>query len=157
MADTALPLSSTATARPEHIFPTLTPAQIARIAAHGRVRPIQRGDVLIEVGDLPVPFFVVTKGKIEIVRPDRSGEVLVTVHGPGAFTGEVNMISGRRALLQARASEPGEVIEVSRDQLLGLVQTDAELGEIIMRAFILRRVELITRGLGDVVLLGSRH
>ena len=84
-------------------------------------------------------------------------ETLVAVHGPGQFTGEVNMLSGRPALVRARASEPGEVIELDREHLLALVQTDSELSEIIMRAFILRRVELIAHGLGDVVLVGSNH
>src|SRR4030095_6282621 len=64
---------------------------------------------------------------------------------------------GRRALVRARVSEAGEVIQLSRDQLLQLVQTEAELGEIVMRACILRRVELIAHGFGDVVLIGSTH
>ena len=67
------------------------------------------------------------------------------------------MITGRRALARLRVSEPGEVIELDREQLLALVQTDAELSEILMRAFILRRVELIARDLGDVVVIGSTH
>jgi thioredoxin reductase (NADPH) len=142
------------------MFPTLKPAQVARIAAHGRTRAIQRGEVLVEAGDHVVPFFVVTAGKVEIVRPSGpSGdmETPIAVHGPGQFSGEVNMISGRRALFRARVTEPGEVIEMDHAQMLALVQTDSELGEILLRAFILRRVELIAQGLGDVVLLGSVH
>ena len=77
--------------------------------------------------------------------------------GPGMFTGEVTMLSGRRGLAQIRAGAVGEVIEVGRDDLLALIQTDGELSEILMRAFILRRVELIARGVSDVVLLGSSH
>ena len=99
-----------------------------------------------------MPFFVVTAGQIEIIRPTGLGETMVAVHHPGQFTGEVNMISGRRALFGRASREPGEVIELDREQMLALVQTDAELSEILMRAFILRRVELIARGLGDVVL-----
>jgi thioredoxin reductase (NADPH) len=94
---------------------------------------------------------------VEAVRPSGKGETLVTIHEPGQFTGEVNMLSGRPALVQSRAIESGEVIELNREQLLALVQTDSELGELIMRAFIVRRVELIAHGLGDVVLLGSNH
>jgi thioredoxin reductase (NADPH) len=139
------------------VFPTLTPAQIARVAAHGRVRAIRKGEVLIEDGAQVVPFFVVTAGQLEIVRPSRRAETLVAVHAPGQFTGEVNMISGRRALFRARARESGEVIELNREQLVALVQTDTELSDILMRAFILRRTELITHGLGDVVLVGSAH
>ena len=141
----------------EQMFPTLTPAQVARIAAHGRVRQVQRGEVLVEAGDQAVPVFVVKTGRIEIVRPSGTGETIVAVHRPGQFTGEVNILSGRRTLARARAAEPGEVIELAREQLLALVQTDSELGEIIMRAYILRRVELIAQGISDVVLVGSNH
>src|SRR2546422_2576662 len=153
-ATTPVPLTR---APRDQIFPTLTPDQIARIAAHGHVRPVRAGEVLIEAGDAVLPFFVVTTGEIEIVRPSGATETLVAVHGPGQFTGEVSMLSGRRGLARARVSEPGEVIELDRERLLSLVQTDSELGEIIMRAFIFRRLELIAHGFGDVVLIGSRH
>src|SRR4029450_6607082 len=152
-----LGVASTLTSGVERTFPTLTPAQVERIAAHGRVRQIRPGEVLVQPGDQIVPFFVVTSGGVEIVRPSSANETRVALYGPGQFTGEVNMLSGRPALLQVRASESGEVIEVDREQLLALVQTDSQLSEIIMRAFILRRVELIAHGLGDVVLLGSNH
>jgi thioredoxin reductase (NADPH) len=144
-------------ARAPQVFPTLTPAQIARIAAHGRKRRFDRGEVLIEAGAPVVPFFVVTAGSLEAVQPSRDGEVLITIHRPGQFTGEVNLLSGRSALVSARAAEPGEAIELTREQLLALVQTDSELSELFMRAFILRRVELIAHGFGNVVLLGSEH
>ncbi|PYR92735.1 MAG: pyridine nucleotide-disulfide oxidoreductase [Acidobacteria bacterium] len=139
------------------MFPTLTPVQIARIATHGVVRPIARGEVLIEAGDPIVPFFVVRAGEIEIIRPSSLGDTLVAVHGPGQFTGEANMILARRSLMRARVTEPGEVILLTREQLLGLVQTDAEISEIVMRAFIYRRLELAAHGIGDVVLIGSVH
>jgi len=147
-----LPLTSS---RIEKIFPKLTPAQIGRIAAHGRTRSVQPGDVLIEQGDTSVPFFVVITGEVEIVRPFGTNETLITIHGDGEFTGEVNMLSGRRSLVRARASRQGKVIELDHLDLLGLVQTDAELSDILMRAFILRRVELIAAGVGDLILIGS--
>jgi thioredoxin reductase (NADPH) len=143
--------------RAEQIFPTLTAAQIRRVAAHGSVRAVYEGEVLIEEGRQDVPFYVVTAGQIEIVQPSRTGDTVIVVHLPGEFTGESNMLSNRRSLVRARATLPGEVIELDREQLLALVQNDAELGEIFMRAFILRRVELIAHGLGDVVLVGSNH
>jgi thioredoxin reductase (NADPH) len=157
MTDRTLPALLTQASGVERMFPTLTPAQIDRIAVHGRVRPIRPGEVLVEAGEQLVPFFVVTTGQVEIVRPSATGETLVAVHGPGQFTGEVNMLSNRPALVQARASEPGEVIELDREHFLALVQTDSQLSEIIMRAFILRRVELIAHGFGDVVMVGSNH
>lgn len=141
----------------ERMFPTLTPAQVERIATHARVRAIQAGEVLVEPGQLIVPFFIVRSGQVEIVRPSGTTETLVVVYGPGQFTGEVNMLSGRPAMLRVRTRESGEVLEVDRERLLAVVQSDNELSEIIMRAFILRRVELIAHGLGDVVLLGSNH
>jgi thioredoxin reductase (NADPH) len=73
------------------------------------------------------------------------------------FTGEGGLLGGRRALANTRATEPGEVIELDRDALLALVQTDSELSEILLRAFIFRRMELIARGFGDVVLIGSNY
>ena len=81
-----------------------------------------------------MPFFVVTAGRVEAIRPFGSTETLVAVHGPGQFNGEVNMLSGRPTLVRSRASESGEVIELDREQLLALVQTDSELSELIMRA-----------------------
>ena len=144
MSDTSrgIPLTSS---RLEQIFPKLTPAQISRIAAHGHMRAIQPGEVLVEQGDSAVPFFVVVSGELEIVRPSCAGETLVTIHRAGQFTGEVNMLSGRRALTRMRATKPGQVIELDRQHMMALIQTDAELGEILTLAFILRRVELIAR------------
>src|SRR6187200_32915 len=141
----------------EKIFPKLTQVQISRIAVHGRTRSVQPGEVLIEQGDRSVPFFVVITGEVEILRPFGAPETLITVHGPGEFTGEVTMLSGRRSLVRARVTKPGKVIELDHQQMLGLVQTDAELSDILMRAFILRRVELIAAGVGDIVLIGSTY
>ncbi len=149
-----LPLTSS---RLEKIFPKLTQSQIRRVAAHGHMRTVERGEVLVEQGDTSVPFFVVITGELEIVRPYGSYETLITVHDSGQFTGEVNTLSGRRSLVQMRATNPGKVIELDLQHMLTLVQTDAELGEILMRAFILRRVELIAAGVGDIVLIGSIH
>ena len=157
MTDTALPLALTLSSGVERMFPTLTPAQIERVAAHGQVRSIRSGEVLIEPGDRVVPFFVITAGRVEVVRSSGGIETLVAVHEPGQFTGEVNMLSGRPALVRSRVTEAGDVIELTREQLLALVQTDSEISELIMRAFILRRVELIAQGLGNVVLVGSNH
>ncbi len=147
----------TLTARIAQMFPTLTAAQMQRIAVHGSRRPVRHGEVLIEPGAESVPFFVVTEGEIEIVRPADAMDTLIAVHGPGQFTGEIQTLFGRPPVVRARVSESGAVIELDRGRLLALVQTDSELGEIIMRAFILRRVELIAHGFGDVVLIGSNH
>ncbi len=150
-------LPPTGGSRRDHLFPTLTPEHLTRLSAHGASRTIARGDVLLEAGGREALFFIVTAGQIQIVRPVRSGDTLISTLGPGQFTGEANMLSGRRPLVRVQAVESSAVIEVTREALLSIVQTDAELSEILMRAFILRRVELIARGLGDVVLIGSSH
>ena len=157
MTETTSPVPLTLTARVDQVFPTLTPAQLARLAAHGHVRHVQRGEVLAEAGEQLARFFVVTAGQVELVRPSGVTEALVAVLRPGQFTGEVTMLSGRRGLVRIRAGEAGAVIELERDHVLALVQTDGELSEILLRAFLLRRVELIAHGFGDVVLVGSRH
>src|SRR5438093_13179984 len=118
----------------DKIFPKLTSVQISRIEPHGRIRSTQPGEVLIEQGDTSVPFFVVITGEIEIVRPFGTQETLITIHTDGEFTGEVNMLSGRRSLVRARATKPREVIELDHQDLLALVQPDADLTDIIMRA-----------------------
>src|SRR5687768_1902223 len=108
--DLRVPLQPTAPSHAERLFPTLTTEQIRRIGAHGHRRRIARGDVLVDVGDKVVPFFVIVSGEIEIVLPSGAAETLIVTHRTGQFTGESNMITGRRSLARLRASEPGEVI-----------------------------------------------
>src|SRR4051812_1017454 len=105
MPETVLPIALTLASGVERIFPTLTPAHVKRIAGHGHVRSIRPGEVLVEAGERVVPFFVVTAGRLEIVRSFGTTETLVAVFGPGQFTGEVNMLSGRPSLVRSRASE----------------------------------------------------
>jgi thioredoxin reductase (NADPH) len=157
MSDLSPTTPSASGSLPDRFFPTLTSDQISRIAAQGRRRSIALGEVLVAVGDKTIPWFVVLSGAIQAWRPTDGAETLNRTIQAGQFTGEASLISGRRSMAQLRVSEPGEVIELSREQMLALVQTDAELSEILMRAFILRRVELIARELGDVVVIGSTH
>src|SRR5437773_4483831 len=157
MPDSLLTAPAATVSRPDRVFPTLTPAQIARVASHGRRRAMTPGEVLVEVAQRPVPFFVVSDGEVQVLRTSGGSEALFVTLGVGQCTGEGTMLTGRRALTRIRAITPGEVIELTREQLLGLIQTDAELSEIFMRAFILRRIELIAGGYGDVVLIGSTH
>src|SRR5581483_10929701 len=138
-------------------FPVLSTAHIERIRPLARTRPVQPGDILFEPGDKAIPFFVVLSGNMEIVQPSLDGERLVTTHGPGEFTGELAMISAQRSLVRGRVTEAGEFLELTGDELRSLVARDAELSEIFMRAFILRRLELVRRGWGNVVVMGSQH
>lgn len=138
-------------------FPTLTAAQIDRIRALAKERSVESGEILFEPDSVSMPFFVLLSGAMEIVQPDLNGERAIAKHGPGEFTGEVNMISGQRSLVRGRVTEPGIFLEVNGEGLKSLVAKDAELGDIFMRAFILRRLLLIRSGYGNAILLGSRH
>ena len=150
----SLPLTAS---RADQIFPVLTSAQIERVESFGRRRSVRGGELLVDQGDRIVPFFVITSGELEAVRPTPTSEQLISIFGAGQFTGEINSLSGRRAIGRIRARQAGEVIEIPREGLLALVQVDAEISEILMRAFILRRVELLAQGVGDVTLVGSSH
>jgi len=141
---------------PEHVFPRLTPEQIDRVAAFGSRRRVDEGEVVLEIGESG-KVFVVTAGSLATVRMVGDVEETIVTHGVGSFTGEVAVLSGQRGLARNRACEAGELIEVDRSRLMALVQTDSELSDIFMRAFILRRLEIIARGSTDLVLLGSRH
>jgi len=138
-------------------FPVLTAEQINRIRPSSKLRQVKAGDILFEPGDDNVPFFVLLSGGMEIVQPDRHGERTIVNHESGGFTGEMTTISGRLSLVRGRVTKAGEFLEMSNHDLRALVARDAELSEIFMRAFILRRVALISRGFGNVILIGSRH
>ncbi len=157
MTEATPPTAPTLTSRAEHVFPTLTAEQIARVEKLGQARSVEAGALLIEAGHPIDSFFVVTSGEFDVVIASGTKEDLVTSHAPGQFTGEVSMLTGRPSLVSVRATKPSEVIELDREDLLGLVQNDSELSAIFMRAFLLRRVELIAHGYGDVVLIGSMH
>jgi thioredoxin reductase (NADPH) len=138
-------------------FPRLTSAQIDRIRPLGHIRSVHSGETLFEPNDVAVPFFVVLSGAMDVSRPTLDGERLVTTHVQGCFNGEMAMISGQRCLVRGRVTEPGEFLELTRDAMLALVARDAELSEIVMRAYILRRLFLIREGYSSVILMGSRH
>jgi len=158
MSSFALPFPTPSALDPRtQAFPVLTAAQISRIRALSNMRRVGTGEILFEPGDRNVPFFVLLSGSMEIVQPDLTGERLIATHAAGEFTGEMTMISGHRCLVRGRVTEPGEFIELSGDGLRSLIARDAELSDILMRAFILRRLALISRGQGNLILMGSRH
>jgi thioredoxin reductase (NADPH) len=143
--------------RNERAFPVLAPQQVQQLAAGGRRRAVTRGDVLLEVGDKTVPLFLVVSGELEILRPAGTSETTIVALSPGQFSGEASLITGRRSFSRIRVRESGEVIQLDRDHVLSLVQANAELSEILMRAFLLRRAAIIAVGYGDVVVIGSSN
>src|SRR6185503_6122912 len=144
-------------ARRAQMFPPLPPEVVARIAASGAERSFPDGAIVFERGDAGAPFHVVLDGELEIVHPRADLEELITVHREREFTGELSMLSGRPTLVRGRARGPLRVLRIEHDRFLTLLQTDSELSEIAMRAFILRRVGLLASGLGDVTVVGSGH
>jgi thioredoxin reductase (NADPH) len=155
MTETARPTLLSSAANAALMFPVLSSAQIARVASHGVLRPITRGEVLIDSGQTNVPFFVLKAGEIEVIRPSELDEILVAIVGPAQFTGDISMILGRPAQMRLRVSDSGAVVQLTRDQMHALIQTDAEISEVLMRALIHRRVALVAHGIGDVLLIGS--
>ncbi len=143
--------------QPDKVFPLLTEAQIARIATCGKMRLIKKGEILLNVGEPILRSFIVKQGEIEVLQILGKTEKLFAVCRANQFTGELGLLSGRHAFVKLKVSEPGEVIEINRENLLKLIQADAELSEIFMRAYILRRVAIITQNVSDVVFIGSRH
>ncbi len=149
--------------RREQMFPKLTPGQLARFAAHCSRRETAAGEVLLNVGDRPTCLFVVTAGTVEALTPTSDvhtascGYKLLNVLTAGDFTGEMSTLRGTPALAQLRVGEPGAVLQVGMDEVRRLVQNDAELSELMMRAFILRRMGIVQSGSGDVTVLGSSH
>src|SRR5437764_5342268 len=139
------------------MFPVLSSPQLDRLDALGRRRPAGRGEIIYDQGQEHPEFFVVLSGALELVQPADGREVPITVLRQGQFTGEANMLTGRRTLARARMKEEGELLAIRPEALRKLVQFDVELSDVLMRAFILRRVQLVARGQGDTVLIGSTH
>jgi thioredoxin reductase (NADPH) len=142
--------------RGAQMFPHLTAVQIARLSPHGRTIATQQGQVLAEPGDR-LPMYVVLSGSLEIIQPTLAGESLIVLHTAGSFSGDVGTLRGIGAVVRMRVREAGEILAIDDTHLRTIVQTDYDLSELFMRAFILRRVALMTAGSSDVILLGSTH
>ncbi len=130
-------------------FPTLTEADLAVLDELGTRRPVAAGEYLFREGDVTYDFNVVVSGAIEIVSHDGTEEQIVAEHGPGKFIGELNLLTGMRVFVSARAVEPGEVIVVPRDALRRLIATDPGLGDTILIALMARRAVLLERRVGQ--------
>jgi thioredoxin reductase (NADPH) len=139
------------------MFPALTDAQVGRLAAFGKQRRVEAHEIVFDQGDASRGVFVVLEGSIEAVNVSKDHEDSLRVLHRGEFTGEVNQLSGRRSLVRCRAREASNLLEIARSDLRRVMQNDAELGEILLRAFMLRRVYLVAHSVGDAVLIGSSH
>src|SRR5947209_417910 len=144
--------------RPEQTFPTLTSAEIARIRNFSEVRTYSDGEFLFETGKPGPGMFVVLRGHVAITQRDGLGNVTPLIdQGPGQFLAELSQLSGRPALVDGRAEGDVETLLLPPERLRALLVAEAELGERIMRALILRRVNLLQAGVGGVGLIGPSH
>lgn len=139
------------------MFPKLSEAQLARLESYGRRLQTQAGQVLSDVGDRPREFFVVAAGTLEVETAAAADYEFMTLLTPGDFTGELSTLRGSAGLARIRVREPGAVIAIEAGRLRAIVQTDAELSELFMRAFILRRMGILATGHGDIMLIGSSY
>ena len=140
-------------ARKDQTFPTFSDEQIERIKPFGTVDHLAKHHDLFVYGDRRCDFFVVLSGCIEIYEHQRGDTAIVTTHYPGEFTGEVDLFNDRKILVSGRMGEDGEVIRVKREQFKRLLTAEPDIGETVMRAFILRRIALISHKQGSVTLL----
>ena len=143
---------STLESRQHQMFPTLSAEEVARMRHFGTVQHWHAGEHLFSVGQAGRGMYVVVRGSIQVVRRDGLGrENLITDLGPGMFSAEVGTLSGRPSLVDGRALDDSEGFVIPPDRLRALLVAEAELGERIMRALILRRVGLIESVSGPVL------
>ncbi len=144
--------------RHEQTFPTLTPQEIARMRRFGEIRTYKHGDTLFETGKPGPGMFVVLSGHVAITQRDGLGHVTPVIdQGPGQFLAEIGQLSGRVALVDGHAEGEVETLLIPPERLRALLVAEADLGERIMRALILRRVNLIQGGVGGPVLIGPTN
>ena len=144
--------------RETQTFPQLAPELAARVAGYGAAEDVPAGQWLFRRGDRSVDFFMVSSGQVEILDTDPHGrDHLVTVHGAHQFTGEMDLFNDRQILVSGRAAVDSRVVRIPRADFRRLVANEPDIGEVVMRAFILRRVGFIRHAQGSVVLIGPAH
>jgi len=141
----------------EAMFPTLSEQQISRLKLHGPVRYVSFGEIVVDPDSDVRNFFVVIDGKLALNRIGSDPALPFAYLSPGMFTGELTMVTGRPGLVRITAEEKSTVLEIPRDSLLEVLKTDSELGNILLGAFISRRLSLVEQGIGEVVLVGSNN
>jgi thioredoxin reductase (NADPH) len=137
-------------------FPRLTDAQIQALTPRGRVRRVEAGEVLWSEGDRGFDFFVLLQGEMEVIDPSGDAPRRVTVHHPGEFSGDVDMLTGRVSLVTARMLTPGEVLVLDNEHLRGVIGELPEISELLLRAFLMRRRLLVGQGFRGIQIIGSR-
>src|SRR5215470_5058611 len=139
-------------------FPTLHAEMVDRVRQYGHEDRFDGGTYLYRWGDRRVDFFLILDGAVDVLESDgHGGNVVVTTHHSNQFTGELNLLDERAAVVSARASRPTRVVRVPRARFRRMVSAEPDICEIILRAFILRRMDLIRQAEGGTILVGSTH
>jgi len=137
------------------MFPVLEAAEIERVRRFGSVRCFGTGEALVKAGEVGSGLSIILEGQIEAIQKDAVGhQASIITQGPGSFLGELAQLAGRPALVDAYAREPAKALVITPDRLRALLVAEAELGERIMRALILRRIGLLETGGGGPVIVG---
>src|SRR5580700_4372835 len=151
----AAPTQSIIETRRQQMFPILEPDEVERVRRFGKVRTYGAGEALATVGQVGPGLTIILAGNVDLTQRDQSGRrTAIVTYGPGHFMGELAQLAGRPALVDAHARESIEALIIPPDQLRALLIAEAELGERIMRALILRRVGLLETGAGGPVIVG---
>ena len=149
------PVQSIIETRRHQMFPVLDAAEIERVRRFGNVRPYEAGEALAKVGEAGHGLTIILAGKVEVTRRDGFGHrTPIVMYGPGSFMGELAQLAGQRALVDAYAQEKVEALSIPPERLRALLIAEAELGERIMRALILRRMGLLETGAGGPLIVG---
>jgi thioredoxin reductase (NADPH) len=152
----AKPRTAITDTRDAQRFPTLDPLQIGRLGRFGETRQFGAGEYLSRAGEVGFGMLVIIFGHVVITQRDGSAERgPIVTHGPGSFTGELAQLSGRPSLVDAQARDPVEALILPPETLRNVLVEEADLGELIMRALMLRRVRLLREGIGGPVIVGS--
>ncbi|KQO57624.1 MULTISPECIES: FAD-dependent oxidoreductase [unclassified Methylobacterium] len=158
MTDTNLAAGTDGDERTAQTFPRLSDEMERRVAGYGTEEILPEGSLIFTRGQRRVDFFLVLAGRIEMFETDHDGvDRVFVVHTEGQFTGELDLFNDREILVSGRTVVETRVVRIDRAAFRRLVTAEPDIGEIIMRAFILRRVGLIRHGRGGVVLIGPGH
>lgn len=141
---------------PQGAFPRLSEEQVAALATVGESRSVSPGEVLYREGDRNSALLVILKGRVALTELSGAGQRIVGIHGPRRFLGDLGLVTGEAEFVSAVVLEPGEVLVVPADRLREIVTDDQTLGDLILRALIIRRTVLLGLGVGFQI-IGSRH
>lgn len=140
----------------EVAFPVFSGRDLERLVARGHRRDVKAGDVLFAQGDRAFCFYVILAGAVDIIEHATDTPHVVTTHRVGQFTGDVDMLTGRVALVTAQVVEDGQVLMMSTAEMRKAIDEMPEVGEVIIKAFLMRRKLLVDMGFVGVTLIGSR-